>query len=135
MSDMDANLFVYGALLRPSHHKEWRLLRHGARMLGDAYFQGQLFNIGAFPGAILSEDGRDRVWGRLYRMNNPARLLPLLDQFEDCTPDDPEPHKFARKIIDVRLLAGGRSRAWTYLYNWDIARCRRIQGGRFHFRR
>lgn len=129
-------LFVYGALLRPAmHHPMHQVLIQGSVTLGPAWMRGRLYDVGAFPGAVLSDRPRDRVWGMAFRMAKPTRMLALLDQFEDCTENDPVPHKFVRKEVHVRLVGGREVVAWVYLYNWDVSRARFIANGRYQAKR
>lgn len=130
-------LFVYGALLRPAmHHDMHEVLRQGSVRLGPAILQAKLYDIGAFPGAVLSHDKRDWVQGEAFRMLRPARLLHLLDQFEDCTTSDPKPHRFVRHVSQIQLRSARRAiAAWVYLYNWDVSRARMIINGRYELGR
>jgi gamma-glutamylcyclotransferase (GGCT)/AIG2-like uncharacterized protein YtfP len=34
-------------------------------------------------------------------------------------------------MLSVRLADGSASEAWTYLYNWPVAKLKRIESGQF----
>ncbi|EIC29466.1 MULTISPECIES: gamma-glutamylcyclotransferase family protein [Methylomicrobium] len=110
-------LFVYGTLRRGSRHPLARLLAENAEWLGFAYFSGRLFDLGAYPGAVPSGDPAHRVRGELYRLDDPAAILPLLDRYEEFGEEFPEPNEFIRSLQAVRFK-GCALKAWIYLYNW-----------------
>jgi gamma-glutamylcyclotransferase (GGCT)/AIG2-like uncharacterized protein YtfP len=109
-------LFVYGTLRRESSHPLARLLAENAEWLGFAYFSGRLFDLDAYPGAVPSGDPAHRVRGDLYRLNDPAAMLPLLDRYEEFGEEFPEPNEFIRSLQAVRFQ-GCALKAWIYLYN------------------
>lgn len=109
-------LFVYGTLRRRSRHPLARLLAENAEWLGFAYFCGLLFDIGSYPGAVLSGDPAHRVRGEVYQLKDPATILPLLDRYEEFGEEFPEPNEFIRSRQPVRFK-GGALKAWIYLYN------------------
>ncbi len=117
-SDKD-HLFVYGTLRRASHHPLASLLADNAEWLGFADFRGQLFEIGPYPGAIPSHDTKHRIRGEVYRLRDPATLLPQLDHYEGFGEAFPKPNEFVREMREV-LLEGCPLKAWIYLYNHPI---------------
>lgn len=93
-----------------------KVLANHADWLGEAVYRGLLFNLGAYPGAVASDDPEHRVHGEVYRPHKPGLLWPLLDRHEEFGRDFPEPNEFVRREQEVRL--GGRFiTAWVYLYN------------------
>jgi gamma-glutamylcyclotransferase (GGCT)/AIG2-like uncharacterized protein YtfP len=109
-------LFVYGTLRRGSRHPLARLLAENAEWLGFAYFRGLLFDIGPYPGAVPSGDPAHRVRGEVYRLKDPAAILPLLDRYEEFGKEFPEPNEFIRTRQAV-LRGSSTVEAWIYLYN------------------
>ena len=124
-------LFVYGALRRDAGHPMHRLLARHAVPLGKATWQGSLYRIGWYPGAIASESRDDLVHGEMYRLLRPRLVLPPLDRFENCHPDTPSPTEFERRRHTVRLPNGSTLSAWIYVYNRPVAKRMRIAGGDF----
>jgi gamma-glutamylcyclotransferase (GGCT)/AIG2-like uncharacterized protein YtfP len=109
-------LFVYGTLRRASDHPIARLLAANAEWLGYAAFRGVLFDIGCYPGIVPSNDPTHRVRGEVYRLKDPATILPLLDRYEEFGEKFPEPNEFIRTRQAV-LLGEFTVEAWIYLYN------------------
>ena len=118
-----ALLFVYGTLRSASGHPMHQKLRAESDFVGPGTFRGRLYDLGAFPGAILSRSNADRVRGEIYRLREPARTLSALDAYEDKA--------FRRLKATVRRENGATARCWIYLYALPVTRFRRIAGGDF----
>lgn len=128
-------LFAYGSLRQSAGHPMYRLLaRHGVP-LGAATWQGRLYRIGWYPGAVPSDDPADIVHGDVFRLRVPRLTLPPLDRFESCAPGQPVPTEFRRERHAVCLPGGEALSAWIYVYNRPTANRRRIVGGDFLRRR
>lgn len=132
-------LFVYGTLQSTAQHPMGDLLRRHARLVGTGSICGRLYIIddpedpGAnyFPGALPSPDPADRVYGEIYKLIDPAPLIPQLDRLEACSPDWPEPHEFLLRSVEVSFDDAAAARAWCYLYTWDVTGAERVMSGRF----
>lgn len=126
-------LFVYGTLRKNGGSKWHTVLASGAEYLGEAYFQGRLFNVQAYPGLIESPLPEDRVLGEIYRL--PARkaseidVLELLDDYEECSASFPEPHEYKRVQAFVTQVDGQTMLAWIYLYTRDVSNLQHIESG------
>ena len=128
--DSGCHLFVFGTL-RHGHARgvESSLLR-GAVLVGAAWMRGRLYLVADYPGAIDADDPSSVVRGEVWRVED-ERILPELDAYEECGPEDPEPHLYRRERRPV-TLAGGRSvDAWVYLYNRSLAGLAVIPSGDF----
>jgi gamma-glutamylcyclotransferase (GGCT)/AIG2-like uncharacterized protein YtfP len=129
-------LFVYGTLMRGYDHPMAQLLSRSADFLGAARCRGRLYLVRHYPGLVLSEAAEDVVSGELYRLKQPEALLREFDMYEACGEGFVEPTEYIRQILPVTLedaSAGEAStcEAWTYLYNWPVAKLPRIASGRF----
>ena len=124
-------LFVYGTLMRGFDHPMAKLLSRSADFIGEAKCRGRLYRIKHYPGLVLSEDPADVVFGEVYRLRAREALLREFDMYEACGEGFPEPTEYIRKMLKVTLSDGSASEAWTYIYNWDVARLPRIASGRF----
>ncbi len=133
------HIFVYGTLLTSAEHDMGRRLRDGASLVGRGSIQARLYIIddpdmpgqNRYPGALPSPLPADRVHGELYRMHDPADLLPAFDAYEACSPDWDEPHEFLRRTVEVSLEDGALVTALCYLYSWDVSTATHVASGRF----
>jgi gamma-glutamylcyclotransferase (GGCT)/AIG2-like uncharacterized protein YtfP len=110
-------LFVYGTLRRGLNHPMHQVLVSHAEFTGGAVFQGRLYNIGQFPGAVYSERPQDLVHGEVYRLQPSAPVLQQLDHYEGCTGLQGARPLFRRERRQVMLRGGAVISAWIYLYN------------------
>ncbi|MGZ5028245.1 MAG: gamma-glutamylcyclotransferase family protein [Methylobacter sp.] len=110
-------LFVYGTLKRDSNSQMHRLLANYAEFVGEATYQGKLYRIDYYPGAVPSDDPDDVVRGEVYLFHQADIALPQLDRYEECGPDFPEPSEYKRLEQSVLLRDGRRVTAWIYIYN------------------
>ncbi|MDA0661530.1 MAG: gamma-glutamylcyclotransferase [Proteobacteria bacterium] len=128
---MAEHLFVYGSLRRGAAHPMHRILARHATPLGPAVWQGRLYRVGWYPGAVASDDARDSVRGELYRLRLPRQVLPPLDRFENCGPGFSAPTEFSRESHEVHRPDHGSLRAWIYVYRRPVTGLPRIAGGDF----
>jgi gamma-glutamylcyclotransferase (GGCT)/AIG2-like uncharacterized protein YtfP len=131
MTGSSDRLFVYGTLMRGFDHPMAKLLAKGADFIGEAKCRGRLYRIRHYPGLVLSDDPADFVFGEVYRLHACEQLLREFDMYEACGEGFAEPTEYVRKMLAVTLGDGSASKAWTYLYNWDVAHLPRIASGRF----
>ena len=124
-------LFVYGTLMRGYVHPMAKLLSANADFLGPATCRGKLYLVKHYPGLVLSDDADDIVHGELYRLRDAEALLREFDMYEACGEGFPEPTQYVRQMFSVTLADGSASEAWSYLYNWPVAKLARIESGRF----
>ena len=124
-------LFVYGTLMRGFDHPMARLLSGNADFISEARCQGRLYRVEQYPALVLSEDSADIVHGELFRMRAPDELLGELDMYEACGEGFAQPTEYVRQMLPLTLADGTRAEAWTYVYNWPVARLPRIDSGRF----
>lgn len=100
----------------------------GADVVGRGYIHGQLFDLGAYPGAILSKSPADKVFGIVHRIE--ARAWPELDAFEGFHENAPARSEFLRRKTQVHGIEGRTTlQAWIYLYNGRTHRAKRILTG------
>lgn len=72
------------------------------------------------PGVLPSGNAQERVEGELYAIHEGAseELFNVLDRYEGCSEDDPEPHEFFRHRLEALQQADQQVvEAWVYLYN------------------
>jgi gamma-glutamylcyclotransferase (GGCT)/AIG2-like uncharacterized protein YtfP len=124
-------LFVYGTLRKACGHEMHRVLERGARCIGDATVRGALYDLGSYPGLVISGDDVDVVKGEVYALDPESAQATLadLDRYEGCATADPEPHEYRRETVGVRLVDGTEFDAVTYVLSRSHAGLTRISGG------
>lgn len=123
-------LFVYGTLMRGYPHPMARELAQRAAYKGKAAYQGRLFLVESYPGAVPSANKDDVVHGEVFRLNDLAYLT-AFDQYEACDPSASKPTQYRRVIQTVQMDDGEKVETWIYLYNWPTNKLSRIVSGRF----
>ncbi len=123
-------LFVYGTLMQNSAHPMHRLLQQHSEFVCRGWIRAQLYQIHNYPGALLSNDDRDKVHGEVYRLTTPS-VLAQLDDYEECSAAFPEPHEYQRLPVDVTINRAKHVTAWAYIYNYPVNPHSRILSGRF----
>lgn len=100
-------LFVYGTLRRESKIRIARLFHANSKFLGPARMQGRLVRSHPHRGVVRSNKPGEWISGEVFELNDPARLLPILDQYEGPN--------YKRTSVLLQLESGKRLRAWMYL--------------------
>lgn len=119
-SSAPVHLFVYGTLRRAAAHPMHSLLFPADRV-GTGCVRGWLYDLGAYPGAIFSDEASSAVHGEVYRLHDPPAILARLDAYEACTDADPAPHEYRRVQLGVCLEAGESLTVWAYAYQRAVA--------------
>lgn len=128
MNDNDEScglLFVYGTLRRGCDNEEAHALAHVAEWLCVARASGRLLKVDWYPTLAA---GMGRVVGDVFRLTDPQTGLAMLDAYEECTVDFPQPWEYQREIITVEG-PDGPLRAWAYLYNHPVEGLDIIESG------
>jgi gamma-glutamylcyclotransferase (GGCT)/AIG2-like uncharacterized protein YtfP len=129
---MNDRLFVYGTLRQDVANSKFRRLLGGdARLVARGRMKGRLFDLGRYPGFVISPQDSDGSWvqGEVYALGNPRETLARLDDYEGCGIDDPPPHPYERVERDVVLDDGGRVSAWVYVYKRAVDPTGEIRSG------
>ena len=129
MSSIPNTLFVYGTLLQATNGAIHPLLAGQAGFLGAGSIAGKLFLVQDYPGAVAIADGQSRVFGEVYQLLSPEKLLPALDAYEECAPNFPAPHEYQRLCAPVLMNTGQSLNAWVYLYNLATSQLQLISSG------
>ncbi|MGR8930099.1 MAG: gamma-glutamylcyclotransferase family protein [Gammaproteobacteria bacterium] len=127
---MIKHLFVYGTLRKSRSGVVHPYLSNLCVFVDQASLPGRLFRVNHYPGAIPTPPhSRFRVYGEVYRMSHPVKLLDILDDYEECSSHFPTPHEYRRVPETVALANGGTVRAWIYWYRHSIAGLPEITSG------
>jgi gamma-glutamylcyclotransferase (GGCT)/AIG2-like uncharacterized protein YtfP len=100
-------LFVYGTLRRGSKIKIARLFHANSEFLGTGRMRGRLTRSHPHRGVVQSKNSGEWILGEVFQLDDPARLLPILDEYEG--------QEYKRTSVPVQLDSGKRLRAWMYL--------------------
>jgi gamma-glutamylcyclotransferase (GGCT)/AIG2-like uncharacterized protein YtfP len=110
-------LFVYGVLRRSNGKKINCILTQSGIFLGDGAFRGKLYKVGYYPGAVRSDCESDIVVGDVYLLQDPEKVLEVMDEFEGCRSTKFSKGEFYRDKVAVCLESGEEINAWAYIYN------------------
>ena len=117
----EVHIFVYGTLRKQMGHPLSHLLvRHGV-FVGTGIFQGKLYDLGRYPGAVPSKNKTDLITGEVYRLQQPDKVLELLDEYEGP--------RFKRSQATIFYGEDRPISAWIYLYARSVAGRRIISSG------
>ena len=114
-------LFVYGTLMKKSGHSMHGLLEAFARYVGEGELDGQLYDLGEYPGLVQTKGCQARVRGEVYRLQNLEKAFEVLDEYEG-----PE---YRREKRTVRLNGGEELEAWVYLYEGPTEGAKAVESG------
>ncbi len=119
-------LFVYGSLREGAKHEMHEVLREHGTPAGPASVRGRLYVVDEYPGLILDPNG-GLVVGELWTSVAPE-AWPVLDFYEGCSAEDPQPHEFVRR--ETSLDADGTPvRAWVYEFARDVGTLELVVSG------
>lgn len=131
MIDPPRHVFVYGTLLASVAGGAHRMLAARADLVSRGSIAGRLYDVGAYPAAVPSVVGDERIHGELYaiRPGREDELLADLDRYEGVVPSRPRESLFVRTEVVVERKAGGTTAAWTYVFNRSVDGLPRIASG------
>jgi gamma-glutamylcyclotransferase (GGCT)/AIG2-like uncharacterized protein YtfP len=113
-------LFVYGTLKSTFRNRYARRLRREALLAGRATMPGRLYRVRWYPGMRPPRVSGDVVTGELYRLRQPAKMLEVLDEYEDA---------YRRELRRATLANGRRQRCWVYIYRVPMLDHHRVPSG------
>lgn len=126
-------LFVYGTLLSADTGATGRVQRarlaREARVLSAATVDGLLYNLGRYPGLVVTEEVAGAVTGEILELAQPARTLAWLDDYESIVPGNHPHNEYERRRLRARLASGESVEVWAYVYLQSVAQARLIPDG------
>ncbi|RYD89016.1 MAG: gamma-glutamylcyclotransferase [Sphingobacteriales bacterium] len=120
-------LFVYGTLLTAANPFGLYLHSH-CKYLKKGKFNGKLYDIGHYPGALHVPGSEDYVHGSVWQIDNPDEVLKVLDPYEGISADNPHPQEYTRDLIAIET-GDETLTCWVYLYNWPVQETSLIASG------
>lgn len=123
------HLFVYGTLRKDCDHPMSQFLNAHSEWVNKGHFYGLLYDIGEYPGAILSANTTEKIFGDIYKINDSYTLFKTLDAYEGTGDFFAKPNLYIRKLITVFTENGLEIKAWIYIYNRSIENLKLISSG------
>ena len=111
--EKEDHLFVYGSLCQRMKHPLSHVLIHNGIFIGKGIFQGKLYDLGRYPGAVPSGKKTDLVAGEVYRLQNPKQVFDVLGEYEGP--------RFKRSRVTIFFEEETRLSCWIYLYTHSIS--------------
>ena len=127
-------LFVYGTLMStvsvPLGRSMRSRLRLESSLLGPARIHGRLYDLGSYPGLVVSNNPSDHVYGEVFELHEPSNTLPWLDDYEGIGSSKASDDLYIRETRTV-WLETRTAEAWVYIFNGSIEQARHVSGGRW----
>ena len=109
-------LFVYGTLRRDVSRPQNEILSRYAFFFDYGYFRAQLFDLGNYPGTIVSNSRYNRVYGELWSLRDIRATLFVLDKYEGMNKCSKMRNlQYRRMICRISSRHYGLVRAWVYI--------------------
>lgn len=126
-------LFVYGSLQRKVQHPAHNVLSQHAEFVCNAEFEGALYMVSDYPGAVKATENSAMVKGELFLLKDSSRAFAKLDRYEGYDPNNTEQSLYVREQCAVRCSADRNDmnveEAWIYLFNRPTDQLERISSG------
>jgi gamma-glutamylcyclotransferase (GGCT)/AIG2-like uncharacterized protein YtfP len=126
-------LFVYGTLRKnligSLDNAELMQIMRELKFVGTGFANGQLYDLGDYPGAILGENFDTKIFGEVYQLDDPKTTLEALDLYENFIPGELEASLFARVKTKIFMSDESEIEAWIYVYNSWVATGKLIESG------
>jgi len=116
---MKEYLFVYGTLRKDYDLKVKNKVRADLQYVGRGKVAASMYDIGKYPGAIQDKSGEEVV-GDVFLLNDPPKVLGILDKYEGISKVAEGQDEFIRKKRRIKLRSGKHLNAWIYWYNCSI---------------
>lgn len=122
-------LFIYGTLLQDQSNEFAQYLRSRSEVVGDACFQGELYEISWYPGVIAADSKDDQVYGQLVRLTGDIEQTMIkLDEYEGYYDNNLDASEFIRKRVSV-IQEEETISCWIYLFNQPTRGMFKIESG------
>jgi pyruvate carboxylase len=126
---MKQYLFTYGTLSTGVIPREIAPTFKKLKYVGDGVVNGKLYDLGDFPGIVLSKSPRNKVHGHIFELPDDPSILANLDEYEEFSAQRHASSLFIRKQIPVQIAGGTRVKCWIYVYNREVSRSDLIPSG------
>ena len=120
-------VFFYGTLMTGFDRRRQLGLDDQLSFRGRRWIRAALFDLGLYPAAVPNADGK--VWGELFEVADPTRVLAALDEIEGYDVRTPDTSLYVRRQVPVHLGDESEAEAWAYFYNAPLGAAPRIPSG------
>ena len=124
-------LFVYGTLMQESKNEMSQFLATHSQFIDYGYLIGKLYKVADFPGAVLSNNIDEKVFGAVYELKDSYKVFKVLDVYEGIDKTSLEPDLYKRLLINVFLENNTTLNCWVYIYNFPVDSLKHIPSGRY----
>ncbi|MBJ6368760.1 gamma-glutamylcyclotransferase family protein [Snuella sedimenti] len=124
-------LFVYGTLLKGFNNEMSHFLAEHSQFVEKGFFNGELYEVAGYPGAILSEKPTDKVYGSVYKVLDADLVFKALDTYEGIDVNAPELDLYKRLKVKAYMDSGLSLQTWVYIYNRPITSLQKISSGSY----
>jgi gamma-glutamylcyclotransferase (GGCT)/AIG2-like uncharacterized protein YtfP len=123
-------LFVYGSLLKDGNEFAF-YLKQNCTIYDKGKFEGKLYDIGLYPGAIANAGCGQYVYGSIFLVDDPIVSFAVLDEYEGFGADEPYPNEFVKQLLEIEMAGGVKMDCWIYLYNLPVGGLPEITPGNY----
>lgn len=123
-------LFVYGTLLSGFTNTFRQLMESQTSFLSKGTIQGRLYDLGNYPGLVLSNEPNAIVFGEVYQVHQES-LIKELDLYENYRHNDAS-SLYLRSVQTIVLNDEQSVEAMVYTYNKSVDNAIRIIDGDYH---
>jgi gamma-glutamylcyclotransferase (GGCT)/AIG2-like uncharacterized protein YtfP len=124
---MSDQVFFYGTLRTGFNRTTRAGIDSLLKFTGRGSISGKLFDLGIYPAAVPASDSR--VFGEVFEITDPPKVLAALDRIEGHRPAEPERSLYNRVRVAATLDDGRTEDVWVYFYNAPLGRAPRITSG------
>jgi gamma-glutamylcyclotransferase (GGCT)/AIG2-like uncharacterized protein YtfP len=122
-------LFVYGSLIDEGN--EFAIyLKGNSTFYSPGKVKGKLYDIGEYPGAVLSAEDDAYIYGNILRIDTPEKVFKVIDDYEGYGGEQSWPNEFTRVLTYIETEIGIIN-CWIYVYNLPVNGLGYIKGGRY----
>ncbi len=105
---MPEQVFFYGTLRTGFNRTTRAGVDAFLKFTGRASIGAKLFDLGIYPAAVPATDSR--VWGEVFEITDPPKVLAALDRIEGHRPAEPERSLYNRVRVARPWMMAGRRR-------------------------
>ncbi|GAA3585413.1 gamma-glutamylcyclotransferase [Snuella lapsa] len=124
-------LFVYGTLLKGCDNEMSQFLAEHSHFVEKGFFYGKLYEVDGYPGAILSTNPVDKVYGSVYKVLDAEMVFKSLDDYEGIDISVSERDLYKRLRVKVYMESGVSLQTWVYIYNLSTLGLQLIPSGKY----